>query len=615
MRSATKLALAVITLTACVSEPAEHEDHQAPLAAPWLLSAEGSGTWTDPDKPDVVFAWVDLRVANVRYHKRVLVDVVAPYDDGVFMRTMSPATFERSLDNNLERWGTSAIELYPTGGPGGRQLSGPVAFRARIQHDADGDQRDEMVATPWQRLYGDGELVLPATDVWAGTSSPINSAAPAAEPTVLFSPFDDPGRNVISQINAIIRKQNAAPENRHTLHAAVFNINDPEIVDKLIEAHQAGVEVRLVIDGRKLRPWYSWHSGDDRLLAAGVPVLGVKYAGTGAMHTKIALFDGLRVATGSFNWEWGARHENHENMVMSEERDLITAYARRFEVLAGGVQRERVHAVDRLSFAPDEAPQRIVGELIDGARHQLLIAMFTAKDVRYWENGSETSLHQKLVAAVQRGVDVRMIVDHGIHEAAEFHGIETPDDPSDEWLEDRGVRIIRADNPSGRYASMHHKFVVADDDTVVTGAFNWYYDAAYANDEDQLILRDPSIAAKFKGEFIDLARRYDPNYDANEWPQVTVDIVANHPGTLWGDGVGVVGDATTLGVWNPNNAVALDASQWPRWTGSVTLPMGTRWEFKLIVIGRDGHVHWESGTNRRLTVPARHSELAVDWRR
>ncbi len=615
MRSVTSAALTALVLAGCVAEPADSSDHQSPLAASWLLRVEATGTWTDEDKPGVVFAWVDLRVANVRYHKRVLVDVIAPYEDGVFMRTMSPATFERSMDHNEERWGTSAIELYPTGGPGGRQLSGPVAVRARIQHDADGDGRDEMVATPWQRLHGDGDLQLPETDLWTSLSSPVNASAPAAPPQVLFSPYDDPGRSVISQINAIIRNHNLAPDERHTLHAAVFNINDPEIVDKLIEAHRAGVEVRLVIDGRKLRPWYAWHSGDDRLLAAGVPVIGVKYAGTGAMHSKIALFDGARVATGSFNWEWGARYENHENMVTSDDPELVAAYARRFEVLAGGVQRERTHALDRLSFAPDEAPQRVVGELIDNAQHQLLIAMFTAKDVHYWEHGRETSLHQKLVEAVQRGVDVRMIVDHGIHEAAEFHGIETPDDPSDEWLEERGVRIIRADNPHGRYASMHHKFVVVDDATVVTGAFNWYYDAAYANDEDQLVIDDAEIAAMFKGEFIDLSRRYDPAYDAAEWPQVTVDFVANHAGTLWGDAVRVVGNASALGGWNADAGVELEASDWPRWRGSVSLPMGTRWEFKLVVIGRDQRVHWEPGANRLLTVPTVRRDLVADWRR
>lgn len=613
MRSAVRVLLLGMVAAGCVGTEPAVDGRSAPLADAWLLDVEATGTWTDPASPDALFAWIDVRVANTRYHKRILIDVVAPYGDGVFMRTLSPATYKADLGGGYERWGSDAIELYPDAGPDGRSLIGPVAVRARIQHDGDGDGSDEMLATPWRHLYGDGPLHLPSDDVWAGLHSPVRASGVEARPAVMFSPFDDPGRTVLERIDALIARKRAAPASRHTLHAAVFNINDPEIVSKLIEAHEAGVEVRVVIDGRKLRPWYGWHTGDDRLLAAGVPVIGVKYAGSGAMHTKIALFDGERVATGSFNWEWGARFENHENMIVSRDAELVAAYARRFEVLAGGVHQPREHAIDSLSFAPDEAPYRQVGRVIDGARDELLVAMFTAKDVAYTEDGQSTSLHRKLVAAVERGVDVRLIVDYGIHEAAEFHGIETPDDPSDEWLEQRGVRVIRADNPLGPYASMHHKFVVADRVTVVTGAFNWYYDAAFANDEDQLVIRDAATAAVFAGEFADLSRRYDPGYDATDWPQVRVDLAVEHAGTLWGDSVSLVGDAAVAGNWAPEAGLPLDATDWPVWRGSLTLPAGTRLRCKLVVRGRDDNVYWEPGRDRVLTAPTSSGQIQLRW--
>jgi len=615
MNSAAKFALVALLVAGCVGDDAHVDSRHTPLAESWLLTIDATGTWTNDDSPDAVFAWVDARVANTRYDKRVLIDVIAPYEDGVFMRTLSPARYKGNLDSGYERWGTDAIELYPTGGPDGRVLAGPVAVRARIQYDANGDGNDEMLATPWRRLYGNSPLVLPRNDVWAGLRSPVHATAAAPRPVVMFSPFDDPGRTVLARIDELIARQRAEPTARHTLHAAVFNINDPEIVAKLIEAHDAGVEVRLVIDGRKLRPWYDWHTGDDRLLAAGVPVIGVKYPGSGAMHTKIALFDGQQVATGSFNWEWGARFENHENMVLSSDADLVSAYARHFEVLAGGVRRPRARALDRLSFAPCETPYRNVGRVIDAATDQLLIAMFTAKDVQFDENGQPTSLFDKLVAAVERGVDVRLITDYGIAEAAEYHGIVTPDDQSDEWLEQRGVHVVRADNPMGQYASMHHKFVVADRHTVVTGAFNWYYDAAYKNDEDQLIIRDDATAARFAGEFADLSRRYDSDYDPDDWPAVRVDFAVDHPGTLWGDGVSIVGESDDLGNWSPDRGLALDASHWPIWHGSLTLPAGIRLRYKLVTRGRDGHDYWQPGPDRLLTVPTTDATIHLHWDR
>ena len=581
---------------------------QGATAPAWMLGVEDTGTWTTAEdgEHDVVYAWVDASVANVRYHKRVLVEVLAPYEGGAFMRTLHPASYRASLGNGRERWGADSIEIYPSGGPGGSSLAGPVSARIRFQHDLDGDGTDEMLLTQWQTVYGSGAPVLPTEDPWdGGLSSPVLSTADQAGAQVSWAPYDDPGQDVIARIDEIIAAQNETPAQRHTLHAAVFNITDPGIVDKLIEAHRAGVEVRLLCDGRKFRPWYDWYDGDDRLLAAGVPLLGVRRDGTGSMHDKIALFDGRTVATGSFNWEWGARFENHENMLVTARREVVSAYAQRFETIAGGVERPRVDAIDTsgtasVSFAPDEEPYRIVGRLIDEASSSIHVAMFTAKDVTYTEDGVGTSLLGKLAAAVARGVEVTVIVDYGIHEASEYHGVVSEDDPSDEWLEERGVHVVRADNPNGQYASMHHKFLVIDGAITVTGAFNWYYDAAYRNDEDQIVWRDARLARDFDGEFVGMLMRYDEAFDAASWPSVQLTFDALHDGTKWGDAVAVVGNDASLGNWTPQDALMLDASAWPRWRGSVEVPRGARVDFKLIVLGSDGTVAWESGANRKL---------------
>lgn len=596
-------------------------------APAWLLSVEGLGTWRDEADEeaghDVLRAWVDARVANTRYDKRVFVEVLAPYEGGAFLRALFPAVYRGGLGTD-ERWGVDDIEIYPTGGPNGAALAGPVAVRLRLQHDVDGDGGDEMAMTPWTTLHGSGELVLPATDPWApGVSSPVLSdVASPQEPDVYFAPFEDPGRRVVEEIDRVIEAQRRAPHDRHTIHAAVFNITDDEIVDHLIAAHEAGVEVRLVFDGRKFRPWYDWYRGDDRLLAAGVPLLGVVRADTGAMHDKIALFDGRLVATGSFNWEPGARWENHENMIVSAERDVVAAYAQRFEALAGSVLQPRRWAADpaarvAVSFGPDEEPFRAVGRLIDQAQETLYLAMFTAKDVEYEEDGRRTSLLQKLVDAHDRGVEVIVVVDQGIHEASEYHGVLSEDDQHDEWLEDRGVHVVRADNRFGAYASMHHKFLVIDGEILVTGAFNWYYDAAYRNDEDQIVWRDRAVAEVYTGEFIDLLHRYDPAFEPAAWPQVEVGVAARHDGTAWGDRVLLVGDLPEAGAWDPAGGVELSPEDWPIWRGALTMTAGVRLAYKLVVRHADGSVTWESGDDRLFQpqVGAGTRKIEIEFRR
>lgn len=51
---------------------------------------------------------------------------------------------------------------------------------------------------------------------------------------------------------------------------------------------------------------------------------------------------------------------------------------------------------------------------------------------------------------------------------------------------------------------MHHKFVLIDDRTVATGSFNWTSQAVMGNNESVLVTDEPSAAAAFRAEFLQL---------------------------------------------------------------------------------------------------------------
>lgn len=639
--------VALLALLACEGSPTSSSagSNEASLAdAPrWLVRTEATGTWVVPEHLGTVHAWVDARVANVRFDERVFVEVFAPYGDTA-IRTLHVMEHRGAL-GAFERWGADTIELFPAHGPEGRALTGPVLYRFRMQHDLGAG--DVMVATPWEVLYGEGAPTPPVDDPWLPREPSTHSTEAIAReereenvdasdereiareeweenggesgeserdegdlPEVFFSPFEDPGAPIVRRIRALTER--ARRGERPRLDVAVMNVNDRELEDAIVEAHRAGVRVRVVHDGRKHRPAYDWYRGDDRLLAAGVPLLGVRRPGRGAMHDKIVLFDGAELGTGSMNFETGARFENHESFLFTREASLLAAYTERFEAIAGGVLRPRSHdAAARVSvtFAPDEEPHRVVGRLLDEARERIVVAMFTAKDVHYVEHGRPTSLHGKLVAAVARGVEVVAILDHGIHEASEHYGTITEDDPADEALAAAGVHVVLVDNPFGRYASMHHKTVVIDDAIAVTGAFNWYHDAAFLNDEDQLVWRDPRVARIFLGEMVDLLRRYDPSFDAGAWPHVEVELVVRHEGTRFGERLAVAGSLPELGAWRPEDAVVLDGADYPIWRTRLVLPIGLRFEAKAFVRGFDG-LRWEHGPNRALRVPSEPGTIA-----
>ena len=55
------------------------------------------------------------------------------------------------------------------------------------------------------------------------------------------------------------------------------------------------------------------------------------------------------------------------------------------------------------------------------------------------------------------------------------------------------TRLARGDK-------LHHKFAVIDNNTVITGSFNWSPSAAHQNDETLLVIDSPKLAKHFSRE-------------------------------------------------------------------------------------------------------------------
>ena len=49
------------------------------------------------------------------------------------------------------------------------------------------------------------------------------------------------------------------------------------------------------------------------------------------MHHKFAIIDGQEVLTGSFNWTMQAVMGNQENVIISDDPDLVDAFVQHFE--------------------------------------------------------------------------------------------------------------------------------------------------------------------------------------------------------------------------------------------------------------------------------------------
>ncbi|KAK2733165.1 hypothetical protein FQN57_002284 [Myotisia sp. PD_48] len=85
---------------------------------------------------------------------------------------------------------------------------------------------------------------------------------------------------------------------------------------------------------------------------------------------------------------------------------------------------------------------------------------------------------------------------------------------------------------------------------------------------------------------------------------VRFDVIAS---TSWEQTISIVGSASELGSWDPDNAVPLRADQYSSscnlWYAPVNLTAGITVEYKYIRRDGNGEVSWENDPNRSYTVP------------
>ena len=116
---------------------------------------------------------------------------------------------------------------------------------------------------------------------------------------------------------------------RRTLDVAVYSITQPEITEAIHAAYRRGIRVRIVSDEEQA---LDRHSEIGYLRTAGIPVrLSEGFRGERSlMHNKFAVFDGVLVETGSYNWTASATSYNFENAIFIRDPKISARYEEEF---------------------------------------------------------------------------------------------------------------------------------------------------------------------------------------------------------------------------------------------------------------------------------------------
>jgi phosphatidylserine/phosphatidylglycerophosphate/cardiolipin synthase-like enzyme len=187
----------------------------------------------------------------------------------------------------------------------------------------------------------------------------------------------------------------------------------------------------------------------------------------------------------------GAYH-NDNNLIRIQSSRLAESYTAEFEEMfvddqfgPGSPSQTpfRSFSVDgtllEIYFSPDDGTASRLVHLIEESQESVyfMAYAFTSDDIA-----------QVMLDRAQAGVTVAGVIDESqaSNQGGEYEGLQS------EGLD------VRLDGNLGR---MHHKVILIDGQTVVTGSYNFSASAETNNDENTLVIHNPLIAAQYMAEF------------------------------------------------------------------------------------------------------------------
>lgn len=130
-------------------------------------------------------------------------------------------------------------------------------------------------------------------------------------------------------------------------------------------------------------------------------------------------------------------------------------------------------------FSPGDACRNIIIENIRSAINKISICVFTISDDR---------ITDAIIDSHKRGKEIKIITDND----------KSLDVGSDiEQLAQEGIKVKMDKTPN----HMHHKFMVVDENTLITGSYNWTLSAARYNHENVLLTKEATVIKSFLKEF------------------------------------------------------------------------------------------------------------------
>ncbi len=278
----------------------------------------------------------------------------------------------------------------------------------------------------------------------------------------------------------------AIDEARISVDVASYSLSLVSIRDALLNAHERGVNVRLVMESDNMDrdvPQY--------LMDKGIQIVGDQREGL--MHNKFVVIDRSEVWLGSMNFTAAGTYDDNNNLVRLRSSKVAENYTVEFEemfddnffgpdsVAATPNPALTINGVPlEVYFSPDDGIAAHIVELLRGAQESIyfMAYSFTADDF---------------------GEIIRQKEEDGLRVLGVMEEAQVASNKGTEYdpFQEARMKVFM----DGNIGQMHHKVFIIDEKIVVTGSYNFSASAENKNDENVVIFFDPQIAAQYVAEF------------------------------------------------------------------------------------------------------------------
>jgi phosphatidylserine/phosphatidylglycerophosphate/cardiolipin synthase-like enzyme len=304
------------------------------------------------------------------------------------------------------------------------------------------------------------------------------------------NPPDNLGNGIDQYVQPLI--DNASK----TIDVTSFDLNLPSLVNSLAAASKRGVKVRVVYDGtngnHELENAATHNQPFDAiktLKAAGVSLVDGG-RDNGLMHDKMIIVDQKALFMGSWNLSYNDTFRNNNNLLRITDPKLIANYQAKFDelfvdknfgthakvkvpypsLLIGGDKVENY-------FSPEDGVMDKLVSYVQGAKKSVHFMIFTFTD---------ETLATAMINQSKAGLDVQGVIENRGASQGAMPILYCANVP------------VRTD---GNKYTMHHKVIIIDGQTVITGSFNFTKSADTVNDDNVLIIHNPTVAALYEKEY------------------------------------------------------------------------------------------------------------------